>query len=433
MGKLGTMVVGLAVGCGLLGCSSSGPDAGEVENTEVAELSDVQQLDASEAAASAKDGAPMRLEKALRAIDRGDSKAALEDLERLLEEQTLAAGNKGSRETDEVLLALSRAYEATGDHEAAIESVETILMGREGERPSYDAAEKRLRFLLTGEEDEKGLRLPPSESPPPIATALAELFEPSVTDHVMVDIYAFGVARGNHHGIFDIAEAKRQTQEQSMNTKTSVGNSITRSGSWMAVPHAMGEKDPTMPQADRSLLVFYFDLGDNRVPSRYDEYLPMPSDDIVAILERGDGVVMARKRAHGKPTIVIAAPRAAQLDLVEAELAKMTAIPYEPVTIALKPNLLPAEIQTVVRNSKSSMRKCYEAVLEHDPKAEGRINIHFVIDAEGKVSSQSFGEGSTLNVSGFEKCILDGIATLEFPASGAPNGTTVTYPMVFSP
>lgn len=429
MMKLGKMFVGLCFGSVFaVGCSTSDVPGGDPhEQAEGAREADEATAPAADTALRVTD-ARVRLERAERALDRGEVKGPLADLQALASDSAVSGDDR-----DAVLLALSRAYELFGDDDGAVEAVENLLSARAGRDRSdtVEVAEKRLRFLLTGEAEESGLRLPSNGSPPPIASALAELFEAGEDGRILVDVYAFGRRRANDHGIFEIAEAKRQKLEQEIGVNIKIGQSISSSDNWLALPSAMGETRDDMPQADRSLLVFYYDLADNRVPSRYDDYLPMPSEEIAAVLERGEGLVVARKRANGKPTIVIAAPRPAQLEAVEEAFSKMTEVPFTPVTVPLQGNLLPGEIQAVVRSSRAHLRGCYEAALERNKSLQGKLTLAFGIDGDGRVTSPAVEIEPSLAEQGLEACLLQDLEKMRFPATGKT--TTVKYPIVMTP
>ncbi|MBL8743605.1 MAG: AgmX/PglI C-terminal domain-containing protein [Myxococcales bacterium] len=424
MNKLGSTV---ALGFTLLAACSSG-GAGQ-ESDEVVGVGDPHAAAVEASEATSAEAPRVRIEKSLRDLDRGgDAKAVKASLEALLHEPAISDDDK-----NDASLALSRAFEALGDEESAIDTLEAMLMSRKGERSSsIDAAEKRLRILVTGADKKDELSLPPSEAPAPIASALAELFTADENGHVLVDVYAFGRGRGDNHGIFEIAEAKRQKMEMDLGGKISVGQSISGTDSWVGLPRAMGEADGDMPQADRSLLVFYYDLADLKVPSRYDDYLPMPSDDIADVLEHGEGLVMARKRNGAKPTIVIAAPRRAQLDLVEEAFSKMTEVPFEAVRVPLEKKLRPREIQATVRAARNEMRACYEAGLKNDKTLAGSVVLEFGIEPDGTVSKNTIGAKSTLPDAAVAKCLNDMVGTLSFPAFGGDR-VNVTYPLAFSP
>lgn len=429
-----TLGKGIVVALAGLGFCAAACNSGKEprEEESAAQASEPEAMDGER---SAKDDpvskathSKVRLERAQRALDRGEAKAAEQELEQLLESEELEGA-----ERDEVLFALSRACELNGDEEGAVDAVEQILIANAAKEryETQELAERRLRLLLTGTEETSALRLPASSNVPPVTWALAELFEPGPDGRVLVDVHTFGRPRNDSGGIYEIAEAKRFKLDQDLSSQIKVSQSISASGSWLSLPKAMGEQQDDMPQADRSMLVFYYDLGDHRVPSRYDEYLPLPSEEIAAILESGQGLVAARKREHGKPVIVIAAPRMAQLEAVEDAFSQLTEVPYTQVLVPLKPNLTPGEIQGTIRSSRGQMRKCYEEGLKRDKTMQGKIDLSFEIDGAGNVSNATIGEGTTLREPAFVKCMMSNLMTLKFPASGEK--TKVTYPIVMSP
>jgi tetratricopeptide (TPR) repeat protein len=417
---LGAMVLGLLVGC------VGEPSKGETEETAAEEAGTAESAVETSQAAPV-DAVVVRIERARRAMDRGAFEAAENELEGLL---TVA---KDPDERAEVLFALSQAYEENGDHEAAIDSVETILLenANRGRYAVKEDAERRLRLLLTGNAEEQAPPLPTNRQTPPITSALAELYEADADGRVLVDMLIFGRPRNSQSAIFEVAEAKRSSLERDLSRSIKVGHSITSTDGWIGLPEAIGESDPEMPQADRSTLVFYYDLGDGRIPSRYDAYLPMPSEEIAQMLERGVGVVVAREREGAKPTIVIAAPRKSQLEIVEKAFSEMTSLPFDPVSIPLEKKLEASEIQGEVRAHRTKIHACYEETLKRNPKASGSIQLEFTISEDGSVTKVGLGEGTTLREEGLEKCVLAEVRTFKFPAVGKP--TTVKYPIAMTP
>lgn len=419
--RMGTWMSAVMLGFFAFGCAR-GTEEAETEAPGTTE-------DAAKGeGAAATPAVAERLERALRSVERGEK---LDEARAALEAIILDKAATGDQR-DEARLGLSRVLEQEGNEEAAIAVVEELLASHweDNKFASHDAAERRLRFLLTGRQEGPSYRLPRAKPLPPAAFALSKLYEPDADGRVLIDMYIFGGPGRTRSEAFDAADAKREDYG-TMSKNGWVGNSISQSGSWVALPQAIAEKRADMPQPDRSLVVFYFDLGDNRVPARYDAYLPMPSDEIAAALERGDGLVMARKREGAKPTIVIAAPRAGQLALVEEAFAQMSELPYEPVKVPLSSKLLPEEIQARVRGSWGSIRTCYEELLGRDATAEGKVMMNFVIGRDGKVEKASLGEETTLKDAKLEECILTFTRKLEFPATNEP--TTVHYPIAMSP
>jgi hypothetical protein len=370
----------------------------------------------------------VKLERALRAIDRGEEiAAAAESLEAILADPTASEDQR-----DEARLGLSRTLELSGDDDGAAEMVEAVFTahGDDDEFPARDAAEKRLRTLLTGRAQSEELRLPLAEALPPQAYALANLFEPDAEGRVLVDMAIFGGPGRGRSRLFDAAEAKRERLYTSVGATGWIGQSITQT-EWTSLPKMRAETRPGMPQPDRSLVVFFFDLENNRVPSRYDAYLPMPSDDIVARLERGEGLIAAKKRPGTKPTIVLAAPRGGQLALVEEAFAKMDHVPFEAVTVPLPEGPTRDEIQATIRGRFKEIRLCYQDLLARDPIAQGKLDLHFAITPAGTVQNAVMAETTTLTDARLHRCVLDSVAKLSFPETGKK--TTVKYPLEMTP
>src|SRR5207249_4621936 len=127
------------------------------------------------------------------------------------------------------------------------------------------------------------------------------------------------------------------------------------------------------------------DLGPNRIPARYDALLPIPSAEIVARLERGEGLISIRERPGAPPAILLAAPRESQLDAVEETFAAMTSLPTATTPVALSSALRPEEIRGVVRSARKTYKACYEALLAREPEAKGELVLRFGVEADGAV------------------------------------------------
>jgi hypothetical protein len=422
-------------GLGLSGLLGLGTVACATDKRETADETAESTREAQGEIATTESNAAARIDRALKALERGgDAKAALAELE------AVVAGTRTTLdEQDDARLGVSSARETLGDKDGAIEAIEELLQSHGDSRfESRELAEKRLRKLLTGKETGSD-HFSPSERYAPVARALAPNFAPDAKNQILVDVYAFGdhgSQRADELGIFNVPAAKRDLFRESCSfceQNLDVGKSISRAGSWTAIPRAMGEAPADMPQIDRSMLVFYFDLGDDLVPERYDEYLPIPSAEIVKHLERGEGLIAFRERPNAKPTIVIAAPRVAQLDAVQEAFAKLTEMPKAPLVVNVAPGLRPDEIQSVIRSSKGELRACYETLLESDPKAAGSLVFDFVIAGDGTVSSVRLSdEKTTLKDVAMGTCATDVVSRLRFPATGS-GVLKVSYPLSFSP
>ncbi|MFO0547638.1 MAG: AgmX/PglI C-terminal domain-containing protein [Polyangiaceae bacterium] len=426
MNKSLSVVFGASVlAVSLVGCST--PELSS--DTETSDVADVAPRSAP--AAESVEATRVAVERTLRELDRGgDPHATRVALEALLADPAIGADDRTA-----ALLGLSRALEAEGDLDGAATAVETVLMSPDAREhgATRDAAERQLRRLLTGHENETVPSLGNGEPTAKVAHLLSKYFPADATGRTLVDICVFGEHGHLESGIWDIADAKRLEGEASVGSDQRVGQSISSSGSWIALPRMMGEQAADMPQPDRSMVVFFYDLGDNKVPARYDAYLPIPSAEIEAALEQGNGLVAIREREAGKPLVVIAAPREAQFATVHAVFADLAELPTEPILVPLEKKLLPGEIQAVVRSEFGALRKCYSEARTRDASLEGKLELSFSIDGEGVVTTAALGEGSTLTEATLASCALDMVKRLHFPASGASEPTKVTYPVVMTP
>lgn len=374
----------------------------------------------------------LRMAYALRQLDVGQEIAvSRETLSEIAEDPAATPDERA-----EAQLGVSRALELEGDLEGAIELVEAVIANPGDNRGSKlsEAADKRLRKLLTGTDETLGSAPRPEVPVPPVAKAFAEFFPVAEEGRTTINVLQFGGSSASERlGTYNLRSAVRELREESCplcDTKLSLSISRSHSGSWTAIPASTAAgAEPAMSE---SLVVFYYDLADNRVPTRYDEHLPMPSDEIAEHLESGDGLIAVRRRAGAPPVVVIGAPRVGQLSLVEEAMAEMRKLPEEPTTIALKKGLLPREIQNVVRHARGKQRACYEALLERDAAAEGKIAVGFTIEGDGTVhDAQVDDEITTLAEPTIQRCMVDVFSGMKFPKTGET--TTVTYPITMTP
>ncbi|MFT3775679.1 MAG: AgmX/PglI C-terminal domain-containing protein [Minicystis sp.] len=412
-----------------LGCASPG------SSLDSADLGSIEVSPSSVTTSAAPRGVPpaVRIEQAERSLDVGrDAAWARTELEGVIQDPASTPDQR-----DQARLALSRALSALGDKEGAIAAVEKLLAEHADDTrfPLAEQAETRLRMLLTGTAETA--RRGPAEDArqaTPFARALAAYFPvPSEPKRpVEVRLLAFGsnAETSDRLGTFDVPRALRELRREGCplcEDGLPMRTSAVRNGSWVGIPAQRA-------RLANALVVYYFDLGSGRIPARYDADLPLPSAEIVARLERGEGLVAARERPGAPPVILIAAPREAQLADVEDALSTMKALPFEPVSVPVKATLKPQEIQEVVRASFNSFRGCYEALLHQRPGAAGRVPLAFIIRGDGVVEGVKVdtSEG-TLRDARFERCMADATSALVFPATGSREPTTVTYPVMFSP
>jgi hypothetical protein len=410
----------------LLSISSLVACASDVDTTEVV----VPPLSSSAEALPAS-AVAIRIEQASRALDVGrDAASARASLE-----QVLADPQASPAERDLATLALSRALEAGGDRERATTVIEDLLAAHVDDHrwSAAPRAEARLRELVTGTAEEPArLTLDRDEAVAPFARLLARYFPADADGTTRVQLLTIhrDSDASDELGTFNVAGAvkamKREAcplcDESARTSTSSAGES-----SWVAIPKSRDK-------IASSLVAFYVDLGAGRIPSRYDALLPLSTAEIAAHLEKGEGLVVARDRAGAPPVLVVAAPREAELPVVEAALAKMTALPASPVVVPLDPALRPAEIRAAVRAKKPAFRACYEALLGRVPDAAGKIQLAFAVEGDGHVDDARVeADAPALRDATFERCVLDATSALAFPATGVSGKTTVRYPLSLAP
>jgi hypothetical protein len=94
--------------------------------------------------------------------------------------------------------------------------------------------------------------------------------------------------------------------------------------------------------------------------------------------------------------------------------------------------LPPEVIQRIVRQNFGRFRLCYENGLRTNPKLEGMVTVHFVIENSGVVSGISTAKGTDMKDKVMTACLERAFTNLSFPQ---PEGgkVSVSYPILFSP
>jgi hypothetical protein len=404
-------VFGLGLGLLVAACAQEPPPGGEFDAL----------------AARPASSLAVQIERAERTLDRGtDARQARASLEAALQDPGIAP-----EERRQALLALSRALEAVGDREQAIAVVEQEIAARGNDRAwesrPFDA---RLRKLLTGSESSPGPALNRAEGVAPFAHVVARYFPAAADGSIKASMYlAGGESRvSDELGTFNIRGAVRADKEKACplcEVQVNVSKSV-RQSDWLVIPQSQDK-------LDSALAVFYFDLGRNRIPARYERHLPMKVADIEAELERGKSFVVAKERPGAPPALLLAAPRTAMLDDVERHLASLDHLPIAVEMVDVSPALRPVEIQAVVRGTWfGEARRCYDALLARDAEAEGKLVLRFHIAAEGAMHDLELETESTaLRDPELLACVRHSLEATRFPASGKE--TTVAYPVVMTP
>lgn len=378
-------------------------------------------------AAPAVSGASLELERAERMIDRGEDAAEA----KAMVQAALDGGTLSAEERSQAAIALSRAQEVLGEEEAAVATLEAALASEtDPHHPASLALRHRLRALLTGSADEPGPSFVPSEPAPSFARLLSGYFPPNRDGQISARLFIIGGDEGVSEtlGTFNVGAGRRAVLEEDCplcDHQVSVHTSRSR-GDWLLFASHGDE-------LGAAFVAVYYDLQKNRIPARYERFLPMTVAAIEAELEAGRSLLAATERPGAPPVVLLAAPRTAMLEDVEKALAGRGSLPTEPVLVEVATNLRPKEIQAVVRGDLfKPARRCYESLLTRAPDAGGRLKLSFTIAGDGAVADHAITvtEG-TLDEDGFVSCVDGAVASLRFPAVGEE--TTVNYPIALSP
>jgi TonB family protein len=91
-----------------------------------------------------------------------------------------------------------------------------------------------------------------------------------------------------------------------------------------------------------------------------------------------------------------------------------------------------ARIGKVMRAHAPQIRQCYEQQLAQNPKLQGRVQLSFVAQPDGKVSDVRVDEAqTTLKSSELHRCLVATVTTWRLPRH-AGDGVVVSLPVVFT-
>jgi len=88
-------------------------------------------------------------------------------------------------------------------------------------------------------------------------------------------------------------------------------------------------------------------------------------------------------------------------------------------------------IDNVIRENLERIKYCYEKELDKFPEIGGKIVTGFTISSDGSVKD-AFLKRSTMSNSNVENCIVDVMASLEYPKPLGGGVVVVSYPFLFS-
>jgi len=378
--------------------------------------------------AGASSPAAIDIERAGRLLERGGSPA---EARRLLE-GALGRDDISASERDRALLELSRAHQAAGELDAAASLIEHELSAhRDDAGWAKRPFRERLRELLGAAPEAPHNEAHRRDLAPPFAHLLGKYFPFARGGRVQVRTILVGGDSSvtNEIGTFNVSAGARAAFEEACplcRYDADVHSSVWR-GDWTIFAEA-GDR------LEQALLVIYFDLEGDRVPARYQRYLPLAIDDIVTELERGKSFFVARERDGAPPTVLIAAPRAAMLADVERELARQSELPRAVHQVKVDTKMRSEEIRRVVRTRWfDDVRRCYDALLTRDAKAGGKVVAELTVDGQGHVTrAQMRTDDRPLRGDSFLQCMTGSAEHLTFPAIGEGH-TTIRYPVELTP
>ncbi len=88
-------------------------------------------------------------------------------------------------------------------------------------------------------------------------------------------------------------------------------------------------------------------------------------------------------------------------------------------------------IRDVVHEHRAKIRQCYDGSAAAKKKLGGKLVVHFVIAADGKVSEASVKE-ATLDDEGVQGCVLAEVKSWSFPKPKNPP-VAINFPFQFGP
>lgn len=94
--------------------------------------------------------------------------------------------------------------------------------------------------------------------------------------------------------------------------------------------------------------------------------------------------------------------------------------------------LAPHVVTQVVESNLVALEDCYAKALGRNPRAAGRVVVHFIIDSEGKVARASVA-GSQVQDKLVGRCFTRVIAKLEFAEPEDLGSVDVMHPFALAP
>ncbi len=173
----------------------------------------------------------------------------------------------------------------------------------------------------------------------------------------------------------------------------------------------------------------------------------IPENSLITLDEEGDRIVLIIKRGDlqvenfGREGSVYISKDGVRWSATDYEMNYKKQTPPEtlpelapaegttPPVVNMEQGLTSEQIQDTLKVARPSFFKCYTQLLQKTPGVVGQASLSFTIERTGKVSQAEIAS-SSINDSGFKKCLLDALKRVEFrPFGGDPISTV--FPLRF--
>jgi hypothetical protein len=99
-----------------------------------------------------------------------------------------------------------------------------------------------------------------------------------------------------------------------------------------------------------------------------------------------------------------------------------------------EPGRKPEDIMTIIKTRRDDFRACYDAQIKSHPTMKGNIDLEWVVDPKGNVSSAKINESkSQILIPEVTDCMIKLVKSIKFAESKKGFETRMHYPFNFNP
>ncbi len=120
-------------------------------------------------------------------------------------------------------------------------------------------------------------------------------------------------------------------------------------------------------------------------------------------------------------------------DAASASAEQTADVEAEPEATELVSILSKSSFDQTINDNFGDVSDCYIAALEGNPELAGTLETSFTIDAEGKVSTLTAIEGSTLDDPGMIECLIQRAQSWQFDKPASGDEMVLEYPFNLEP